>query len=216
MMSEFIDLTGQKFGRLTVIKRVENDKQGGACFLCLCDCGNETKVNGTKLRKNLTQSCGCLQRENMSKRTKTHGKTNTRIFKIWQGMIERCCSKNIHNFNEYGGRGITVCNEWKNDFMTFYNWAIKNGYKDRLTIDRINVNGNYEPSNCRWATKKEQANNRRNNKLITYKGKTLNQKQWEEFLNLPYGTILRRLKAKWSIEKTMNTPIKRYKNAKAK
>lgn len=168
---KFIDLTGQRFGRLLVIERTEN-LNGNARFRCKCDCGNEIFALSTNLKKKhgATKSCGCFIRELTKKRSTTHGMTNTRIFRTWVGMKHRCeDSKNEH----YGARGIKVCDEWTNDFMSFYNWSMENGYNDSLTIERIDVNGNYEPSNCKWATIKEQNSNKTNKRLIEFNGKTL-------------------------------------------
>ena len=165
------DISGMKFGRLTAIRKVGTTNGGGRCsksiWLCKCDCGNEKEVLRNSLVSGNTNSCGCLETEVKKTMHLKHGMAKTRLWKIWCGMKERCNNPNNQDYPYYGGRGIKVCDEWLNDFQMFHDWAIKNGYTDELTIDRIDNDSNYEPSNCRWATRKEQTRNRSITKKIS-------------------------------------------------
>nr|DAI30801.1 MAG TPA: PVL ORF-50-like family [Caudoviricetes sp.] len=206
-MGVFIDLTGQRFGRLTVIKRVENKqlKNGRqkVQWLCQCDCGNTKIVTSEQLKSGHTNSCGCICKEHPNRTT--HGRCGTRLYQIWNSMKKRCMCVNDKSYKYYGDRGITVCDEWLHDFQAFYDWAMANGYKDSLTIDRIDVSGNYEPSNCRWVSRKVQMNNTRQNHHLTYNGKTQTIAQWADELNIKHATISIRLKRGKTIEEALRT-----------
>lgn len=195
-MNTKVEMTGKRFGRLTVLEECnEHTKHRQLVYKCQCDCGNTVTVRGYKLRSGHTKSCGCLRHEKYALK---HGKRHTRLYSIWLNMKDRCCNKNTPRYNDYGSRGIVVCDEWKNDFMTFHNWAMENGYRDDLTIDRINNDGNYEPGNCKWSTPKQQANNTRSNVWLTFNDKTQTMMQWSEELNIPYITIKNRHRKGWS------------------
>lgn len=209
-MSRVRNLKGQQFGHLTVIERAGSNKRGRATWLCRCKCGKEIIVLGDSLLRK-QRSCGCTRSDflkSFNTQTKTtHGMRYTRLYKEWRGMKNRCFSAKWKDYHNYGGRGITVCEEWKDSFETFRDWALANGYQDNLTIDRIDVNGNYEPSNCRWATVKQQANNTRNSHYIEYNGKTQTIKQWADEFGLNYNTLYSRLTTqKWSVEKALTSP----------
>lgn len=153
---------GERYGRLTIVREVEptgSSHKRVRRFLRRCDCGNEIVCRLPNLKSGTTKSCGCYRKFVASNRRDCHHLQNTRIYRIWCGMKRRCYNKHNEHFDRYGGRGIIVCNEWKTDFMNFYDWAMSNGYDDKLSIDRINNEGNYEPSNCRWTNQKQQVVN---------------------------------------------------------
>ena len=163
-MSAVKDLTGQRFGRLVVIRREGVTPQRLATWLCRCDCGNETVVDGWSLRSGNTKSCICLKNEAVKERFTTHGQCLSRLHGVWKGMKERCSNPQHNRYHRYGGRGITVCDEWRNDFQAFYDWAMANGYnkdafRGQCTIDRIDNDKGYSPDNCRWVDMKVQRHN---------------------------------------------------------
>lgn len=163
-MSKIKDLTGKKFGRLKVIKYNGSNKNGRALWLCQCDCGNTKTIIGNSLLSGLTISCGCYNKECSKEIHSKHKQSYSKLYKVWQGMKTRCYNGKFIYYKNYGGRGISICDKWKYNFLTFYKWAINNGYQEGLTIDRTNNDGNYEPNNCRWVTRAEQNRNQRKTK----------------------------------------------------
>ena len=157
----FKDLTGKRFGKLIVISRAENKKMYSVCWNCICECGKSKIIRSHDLCSGKTTSCGCIGKNSRLKASTTHGGTHTRLYRIWNGMRSRTTNPKTSFFYCYGGRGISVCEEWKNSFELFREWALSHGYQDNLSIDRINNDGNYEPCNCRWATASEQQLNKR-------------------------------------------------------
>lgn len=210
-------VVGKKFGRLTVCSKFISEN-GKRKFLCKCDCGNEVYVLTKHLISGHTQSCGCkIDKNFIGNISRTHGMSETRIYGIWLKMRNRIHMKNIKEYKNYGGRGIKICKEWDESFENFCAWAMLNGYRYDLSIDRIDVNGNYEPSNCRWTTAKVQANNTRTNIYIEYNGERKTLAQWAEKYNIPYKTFYYRyVIANWSIDDCIKTPIgEKRKNKKA-
>ena len=200
-MSEY-NLIGQKFGMLTVVSLVGKDKRGNKLWGCVCDCGNVKKhpVRASELKRGTTRSCGCIMHETNKRKNATHGMTGTRIHSEYKYMMNRCYCKSSHSWDNYGGRGISVCDEWKGNFLAFYQWAMENGYSDELSLDRIDVNKGYSPENCRWATAKQQSNNKRTNVFVTCNGVTHTISEWADISGIGKSTILGRIKRGWPTE----------------
>lgn len=194
-----------QFERLKVIERAANDKYGNSMWVCKCECGATKIVRGSHLTCGNTKSCGCLDREVVAKNAIRHGMRYTRIYNIWRKMKERCSNPNATNYRYYGAKGIRVCEEWL-AFETFYEWAKTSGYRDDLTIDRINVFDNYKPGNCRWATIREQNNNTTRNHTITIGRETRTIQGWADEIGINRSTILSRLKNGWSPEDAVLMP----------
>lgn len=197
------DITGQRFGRLVAIR--PNGEQGkNTKWLCRCDCGNETTTNVSSLIRGKTKSCGCLRKESTSKRFTKHGGKHERLYMIYSSMKARCNNSKYSHYEFYGGKGVKVCDEWLHNYQDFKDWALQNGYSPELTIDRINVDGDYEPSNCRWITKHEQANNKTNNNFIEYQGETHTIADWARIQGLSYYSLYQRIVVrKWDVERAM-------------
>lgn len=209
-MPKLRDLTGQRFGRLTVIERTEN-KGKYVMWRCRCDCGKEITTRGYNLTSGGSQSCGCYNKERSSAYHTKHGESGTRLHLEWRKMKHRCSNSNNDRWEDYGGRGITVCPEWQNSYEAFRDWSLANGYRADLTIDRIDVNGNYEPSNCRWITNQKQQNNRRDNHYITYKGETHTITEWARLYNIGENAFVHRISRGWDIERALTTPMQAHK-----
>lgn len=158
---------GDKFGRLTVLEELEQRKRGMKVYKCQCECGNIVSVIGVNLTHGFTKSCGCYHKDRASEANKTHGESHTKLYYVWQDMRKRCTNPNHHAYEYYGGRGITVCDEWLNSYEAFQEWALNNGYEQGLTIDRENNNEGYSPDNCRWVTMLVQSHNQRPRKDMT-------------------------------------------------
>lgn len=198
-MSKKIDLTGQRFGRLQVIEKDCLRGKGNTKWICRCDCGEYTVCRTDHLASGFTRSCGCLSRE----RTTKHNQCNTRLYTIWRTMKGRCYNPKKNNYKNYGGRGITVCDEWKDNFQAFYDWSMANGYREDLTIDRIDSNGKYEPGNCRWASRIEQNNNTSRNRCLTYNGETHTVSEWSKITGISRSTLQHRLVHGWTVERML-------------
>lgn len=204
--SHFEDLTGQKFNRLTVIRYLDKNERTVRTYnwLCQCDCGNLVKANASKLKNGLQQSCGCLKEEkkyDIGNLNKKYKYSNKRLYGVYKSMMSRCYNKNHREYNNYGGRGVVVCDLWKNDYDAFAEWALKTGYDEsaefgQCTLDRKDVNGKYEPCNCTWVTNEAQQNNRRDNVILTYNGESHNMKEWSKLLGVTYGSLTYHIRKK--------------------
>lgn len=198
-MTRPLDLTNRRFGKLTAIKQVGNDKHGCKLWQCKCDCGNTTIVATPSLTSGNTKSCGCLSSENAANRNFKHGMKNSRIYYIHQGMKQRCMNPNHHSYKDYGAKGIMVCDEWKN-FDSFREWAMSNGYTESMTIDRIDNSRGYSPDNCRWISAFKQASNRKSNHYVTWKGETHTLAEWSRITGIRSEKIRYRLKKEMSLD----------------
>lgn len=202
----YTDISGKRFGRYTVLCYAGNNKHGCALWKCKCDCGTIKTVLGSSLRRGLIVSCGCYHRDQLTERLTTHGQTKTRLCNIWRSMKSRCNNPHNKHYSYYGGKGIKICSEWENDFISFSKWAYSNGYSDNLTIDRINPDKGYEPSNCRWITRTEQQLHLSNCRIYEINGVRLPLNTWCKIYKRPHETIRKRLSKGWDIKKALTTP----------
>lgn len=203
----FIDLTGQTFGRLTVISYQLTDCYHYALWLCRCSCGSDCTIKGTSLRFGRTQSCGCLHKERLIARCTTHGDTHSRLYNTYNNILKRCYNKNEVSYKDYGERGIGVCEEWRSSYETFRDWAHSNGYRDDLTIERKDVNRGYEPENCTWIPKSQQNLNRTDSRIMTAFGESKPLVLWasDPRCRVKYRTLRSRLDDGWEFEKALTT-----------
>jgi hypothetical protein len=201
-----IEMAGQRFGRLSVIEE-SGRLEGQAAWMCQCDCGAVVVVRGSALRKRVTKSCGCLSLDMLRARSTTHNQASTREYAVWRAMLHRCFNPRATHFDSYGGRGITVCDEWRRDFSRFI--ADMGPRPVGGTLDRRDNNGNYTSDNCRWATRAEQANNKRSSHLITWNGETHTICEWATLIGVTKSALSQRLvKLHWTVERAMTTPQK--------
>lgn len=206
----FRDHTGERFGMLTAIRCIGRGDDRNPIWLCRCDCGNLHQASARNLVHGRVKSCGCLK--HTGTRT-THGESHTRLYHVWSNMLRRCYNPNTTGWERYGGRGIRVCDEW-HDYTTFRDWAVENGYDGNAdygecTIDRIDVNGDYEPDNCRWADLRTQGNNTRYNRVITVDGVSMSLAEWSRKSGISQSTIRSRLKSGWSPERAVTEEVHR-------
>lgn len=209
-MTKALNLEGLTFNRLTVIRRTENDEHGKSMWECQCSCGKTAIRSGSKLKKGIAKSCGCLKSEALTK----HGLSRNRTYRIWVGLIDRCTSPSSKDYPRYGGSGITVCDEW----LEYRNFLDNMGECDDLekSIDRIDNTKGYSPSNCRWATRKQQMRNRSNNINLTYNGITKTASEWANEKNMNLTTLLGRIKSGWSVENALNITVTPANGAKSR
>lgn len=207
-MPRRIDLTGKRYGRLTVVEYAGKTNNGKTLWKCNCDCGEIAIIRSDRLKSGETKSCGCERKEKSAERMTIHGNSCKRLYKIWRGIINRTSNPKTKVYERYGARGILICEEWKKSFETFERWALENGYEDTLTIDRINSNGDYCPENCRWTDWKTQENNRRNVKKFLYNGEVKTIPELAEKADIRTETLRERINNGMEIHNAVEKPVK--------
>lgn len=221
-MKKVRDLTGQRFGKLVAVKCVGRDRHKNALWLCDCDCGRTKVIPSRSLVQGRSKSCGCLETGEFINATERHmhGGSGERLYRVWGGMRNRCYDRHRREYPNYGGRGIKVCDEWLHDYAAFRDWAYSNGYDPSLpgkecSIDRIDVDGDYCPSNCRWVTMKDQSFNKTTTRKVEYKGRLLTLVEASSLYGISPGTISQRIKRGWQIDKAIETPARRLSSGNA-
>lgn len=212
-----VNISGQTFGRLVVTDTYRLNKRKKAMWLCVCKCGIEKYVSSLSLRQGTTVSCGCFHKEVMKSTSKWNGLRDHPLYSVRRSLLNRCKLITDPSYHRYGGRGIGVCDQWKKDFKSFYDWAMANGWQEGLDIDRKDNNGNYEPGNCRFVTRKVNANNRECSTFLTIGGTQYSMDQLETIYGIPSSRIVHRIKHnKWSVEKALVTPVAKRPEFKKK
>ena len=212
------DLTGQRFGKLIALEPIGQDKHKNVIWLCRCDCGRTHEVVSRALVNGSTKSCGCYERGKFRNKQNVehHGGSDERLYRVWGGMLNRCYDKNRSEYPNYGGRGITVCEEWKESYAEFRRWALANGYDPELpgsecSIDRIDVNAGYCPANCRWVPMDEQLRNTQTTIHLDYRGRSITMREASEIGGITIKTIWARIKRGWSVERAIEQPARKLK-----
>jgi hypothetical protein len=209
MGKERVNIIGKRFGNLVVLSH-SHTKGYTRYFLCQCDCGNQTIVAKNALTTGKQVSCGCLRKKRLGDLNRLPN-GYLRLGKIYRAMKKRCYDTKSNRYDRYGARGIKICDEWLSDINAFRKWSIENGYKDGLSIDRIDNNGDYSPNNCRWVEPTEQSNNTSRTVMIEYNGKTQTLTQWANELNIPKSTLHNRLRVHgWSVERALTQPVRNH------
>lgn len=201
------NLLSVRSGRLTVISFYDKERNGHKRYLCKCDCGNYTVVRDTRIRNHETKSCGCISKEHLIEYNTKHGLSNSPLYIIYQGMMSRCYNPDLDGYHRYGGRGIKVCDEWLSDIENFIKWGKESGFKKGLTLDRIDNDGDYEPSNCRWVTSKIQSRNTVRNNRYSIENETRTLIEWCELHSINYRTVKSRLSRGWSFEDAITREV---------